>query len=72
MPDSLQERLEPDLYPAGSHRRMLITHADRLAWDHGLRGYDAVHLAAADLWQDALGEEVTLAVALTPGLARRP
>ena len=41
---------------------LLIAHADALAWSYGLRGYDAVHLAAADLWQDALGESVTFAV----------
>jgi predicted nucleic acid-binding protein len=35
--------------------------ADRLAWELGLRGYDAVHLAAASLWRDALGEPVVLA-----------
>jgi predicted nucleic acid-binding protein len=51
----------PDLIRLGVSE-MLISHADRLAWDHGLRGYDAVHLAAADLWQDALGEVVTFAV----------
>jgi predicted nucleic acid-binding protein len=39
---------------------MVITRADTFAWDHGLRGYDAVHLAAASVWQDALGEQVTL------------
>jgi predicted nucleic acid-binding protein len=38
---------------------MIVTSADTLAWEHGLRGYDAVHLAAASLWQDALGEQVT-------------
>jgi len=38
---------------------MAVTRADTLAWEHGLRGYDAVHLAAASLWQDALGEQVT-------------
>jgi hypothetical protein len=38
-----------------------MAHADLLAWNHGLRGVDAVHLAAADLWQDALGEAVTFA-----------
>ncbi len=38
---------------------MLVTRADASAWEHGLRGYDAVHLAAASLWQDALGEQVT-------------
>jgi predicted nucleic acid-binding protein len=40
----------------------LVARADRLACEFGLRGYDAVHLAAADLWQDALGEVVTFAV----------
>ena len=35
--------------------------AARLAWEYGLRGYDAVHLAAALTWQDALGEPVLLA-----------
>jgi predicted nucleic acid-binding protein len=39
----------------------LLSRADDLAWHHGLRGYDAVHLAAALLWQDALEESVTLA-----------
>lgn len=39
----------------------LVTRADSLAWQHGLRGYDAVHLAAALLWQDGLEEVVTLA-----------
>jgi predicted nucleic acid-binding protein len=39
----------------------LITTADYLAWEHGLRGYDAVHLAAAFTWQEALGESVTVA-----------
>ncbi|MGD8794679.1 MAG: type II toxin-antitoxin system VapC family toxin [Anaerolineae bacterium] len=40
---------------------MVVARADALAWDHGLRGYDAVQLAAALVWQDALGEQVTLA-----------
>ncbi|RPI51600.1 MAG: PIN domain-containing protein [Chloroflexi bacterium] len=40
---------------------IVVARADTLAWDHGLRGYDAVHLAAASVWQDALGERVTLA-----------
>jgi predicted nucleic acid-binding protein len=40
---------------------MVVAHAGAFAWDHGLRGYDAVHLAAASGWQDALGERVTLA-----------
>jgi len=40
---------------------MLVARADSLAWEYGLRGYDAVHLASALLWQEALGEPVTLA-----------
>ncbi len=39
----------------------LIARADALAWEHGLRGYDAVHLAAVLRWQEALGEPITLA-----------
>lgn len=38
---------------------MVVARAEALAWEHSLRGYDAVHLAAALLWQDALGERVT-------------
>ena len=41
---------------------MLMARADALAWEHGLRGYDAVHLAAALLWQDGMAEPVTFAV----------
>ena len=37
---------------------VLISSAAALAWDHGLRGYDAVHLAAALFWQDVLGGNV--------------
>jgi len=39
----------------------LVARADSLAWQHGLRGYDAVHLAAALTWQEGMGEPVTLA-----------
>jgi uncharacterized protein len=39
----------------------LIARADSLAWEYGLRGYDAIHLAAAAVWQDALRQEITLA-----------
>jgi len=42
-------------------RETTMARADALAWTHGLRGYDAVHLACALLWQDAVGEAVTLA-----------
>jgi predicted nucleic acid-binding protein len=40
---------------------MLAARADELAWELGLRGYDAVHLASALLWQDGMGERVTVA-----------
>jgi predicted nucleic acid-binding protein len=39
---------------------VVVAHGDALAWEHGLRGYDAVHLAAASLWQDAMSEQITL------------
>ena len=40
---------------------MTVARADTLAWEHGLRGYDSVHLACALLWQDVLGETITFA-----------
>ena len=40
---------------------VLVARAAALAWNHGLRGYDAVQLAAALFWQEALGEAVVLA-----------
>jgi predicted nucleic acid-binding protein len=39
----------------------LLGHAADLAWDLGLRGYDAVQLAAAVAWQDAVGTPVSFA-----------
>ncbi|MEE9264089.1 MAG: type II toxin-antitoxin system VapC family toxin [Vicinamibacteria bacterium] len=39
----------------------LIAKADSLAWDYGLRGYHAVHLSAALVWEEALGESILLA-----------
>jgi len=39
----------------------LVARADSLAWQYGLRGYDAVHLAAALTWQEGMGEPVALA-----------
>ncbi len=39
----------------------LVSLAERLAWDHGLRGYDAVQLAGALTWQDVVGQDVVLA-----------
>lgn len=40
---------------------LLIDRAGDLAWAHGLRGYDAVQLAACDVWRDSLDAPVSLA-----------
>lgn len=39
----------------------VVARADVLAWQYVLRGYDAVHLAMALMWQEVSGETVTLA-----------
>jgi predicted nucleic acid-binding protein len=39
----------------------LVERAEALAWEHGLRGYDAVHLASALTWQGSAGEAIVLA-----------
>ena len=40
---------------------IIVARAGDLAWEHGLRGYDAVHLAVAHFWHETIGEAVTLA-----------
>lgn len=39
----------------------IIDRASSLAWEYPLRGYDAVHLASAVLWQETLEISITLA-----------
>ena len=39
----------------------LCSRASRLAWERGLRGYDAVHLATALFWSEQLEATVTVA-----------
>ena len=39
----------------------LVRRAASLAWEQALRGFDAVHLAAALLWAEATGEPAHLA-----------
>jgi predicted nucleic acid-binding protein len=39
----------------------VVARAGGLAWEHSLRGYDAVHLAAALFWQETIGDPVVLA-----------
>lgn len=38
-----------------------VARGDILAVEHNLRGYDAIHLACALIWQETLGMPVTLA-----------
>jgi predicted nucleic acid-binding protein len=38
-----------------------LERASRLAWEYGLRGYDALHFAAALGWQETLETPITLA-----------
>jgi uncharacterized protein len=40
---------------------LTIHRADSLAWEMGLRGYDAVHLATTLLWQETISEPIYLA-----------
>jgi len=39
----------------------VVTLAGDLAWEHGLRGYDAVHLASALTWRRLMREPIILA-----------
>ena len=39
----------------------VVERAERLAWDHALRGYDAVHLGTALSWQDSVDPDLTFA-----------
>jgi predicted nucleic acid-binding protein len=64
--DAAQSRLQafqkdwPDYYIA-EISESVFQRAENFAWAYRLRGYDAVHLAAAAAWQDDLGESVTVA-----------
>ena len=52
------------VWPTWIHIQMnedLAVLAESLAWEHKLRGYDSVHLAAAQIWQEKLEHSVTLA-----------
>ncbi len=39
---------------------ILMSRAEIAAWEHGLRGYDSVHLASALLWNDSTEETVVV------------
>ena len=38
----------------------IVLRAETVAWDYGLRGYDAVQLASALTWQESIGQDVVL------------
>ncbi|RMF86142.1 MAG: PIN domain-containing protein [Nitrospinota bacterium] len=38
----------------------VVAQASTLAWEQGLRGYDAVHLACALFWKEMLGKSVCM------------
>jgi predicted nucleic acid-binding protein len=38
----------------------LVDRARTLAWNHPLRGYDAVQLASALMWQESVGIEIVV------------
>jgi predicted nucleic acid-binding protein len=40
---------------------LVVARADAFAWEYALRGYDAVHLAAASVWAEAMVVPVTFA-----------
>ena len=39
----------------------LVSRAEEMAWEYGLRGYDAVHLAAAKVWREEIQHPIVLA-----------
>lgn len=56
-----QFRAEWENYQRLPITEITVTRGDNLAYEHGLRGYDATHLASLLLWQEAIGQPVTLA-----------
>jgi predicted nucleic acid-binding protein len=38
-----------------------LNRASQLAWENGLRGYDAMHFASAEIWQQGMGTLIKLA-----------
>ena len=50
----------PDLVRLAISER-LVERAAEAAWEHSLRGYDALHLAAASTWKELLQRPVALA-----------
>lgn len=54
-------RSEWESYQRLSVTEATVLRADDLVTQYDLRGYDAIHLAAAVIWQEAIGEIITLA-----------
>jgi len=61
--DAVREKLDV-VWPTWIHVTVdepLVALAEELAWAYGLRGYDTVHLACAKVWQEQMGQPITLA-----------
>jgi predicted nucleic acid-binding protein len=56
-----QFRSERESYHRLPITEQTVIRGDALAYEHGLRGYDATHLACALIWQETLGTPVTMA-----------
>ena len=54
-------RSEWENYQRLSVTEATVFRADDLVIKYDLRGYDAIHLAAAVIWQEVIGETITLA-----------
>jgi len=54
-------RSEWEIFQRLPVNELTVIRGDALACEFGLRGYDAVRLATALLWQETLGLQVTLA-----------
>ncbi len=52
---------EWDLFDRLQVTEFVTARASALAWEHGLRGYDAMHLASALFWREMLDEPVWVA-----------
>jgi predicted nucleic acid-binding protein len=54
-------RLEWDMYIRLPVNEASVLRAEDLVRAYDLRGYDAVHLSAAIMWQEAMGDPITMA-----------
>ena len=64
-PEALEaRRLVEVVWPTWVHiaaDESLVGRAEAVAWEYGLRGYDAIHLASALFWQERIAHPIVLA-----------